>query len=77
MDQLHRDVQQERLRLEGLKQELTQQIEGLDKVRNGDYVKTGELETWTEVCIGENLYKRMRNAEILIKDGVVTAILEG
>lgn len=77
MDQLHRDVQQRRAQLEHLKQEVQNQLANLDNVTEGSYVTTGQLENWVELKVGDEIYKKLRDAEILVKDGVVTAILEG
>jgi chromosome segregation ATPase len=75
MDQLHREVQTRQVQLQNLRNEVKTQLENLDKVQNGDYVVTGQLENYIDVAIGDNLYDKVRGAEILLKDGVVTAIL--
>ena len=75
MDQLHREANGKRQQLAGVEQELSKQLENLDKVQNGAYITTGQLENFAEVNVGDNLYEKIRGAEILIKDGVVTAIL--
>ena len=75
MDQLHRDANGKRNQLQNLKKEVSTQLNNLDKVENGAYVITGQLENFVDVKVGENLYKRIRGSEILLKDGVITAIL--
>jgi chromosome segregation ATPase len=75
MDQLHRDANQKRAQLANLEREVNTQLNNLDKVENGAYVITGQLDNFVEVNVGENLYDRIRGSEILLKDGIVTAIL--
>lgn len=75
MDQLHRDVRTKQGQLKNLKTEVSQQLQNLDKVQNGDYVITGQLENFVDLKVGDNLYDKLRDSEILLKDGVITAIL--
>lgn len=75
MDQLHQDARSKQQQLQTLKAEVSKQLANLDKVSNGDYVITGQLENFIEVSVGDNIYEKIRGAEILLKDGVVTAIL--
>lgn len=74
LQQLEREAQQKRGELSGLKLQVSSQIANLDKVENGNYVVTGLLENTVELRIGDNIYERLRNAEIIVEDGVITAI---
>ena len=75
MNQLHNEASQKRGQLNNLEQEVSTQISNLDKVEDGAYVITGQLDNFVEVKVGQNLYDRIRGSEILLKDGIVTAIL--
>jgi uncharacterized coiled-coil DUF342 family protein len=77
MDQLHQEVHQRRAQLQALGQELDSQLKNLDTMSNGGYITTGQLENFVELKVGDDIYKKMRSAELLVKDGIVTAILEG
>jgi poly-D-alanine transfer protein DltD len=57
------------------KQEVLARQEALSKTTNGSYVTTGELQDTVELKPGQNIYQMLRGAEILVKDGVITAIL--
>jgi ABC-type phosphate transport system auxiliary subunit len=76
LDQLHTEAAKRRHELTTLKNELAQQLDGLANVPNGQYIKTGQLENWVPLAVGDNLYQRLRGAEVLVNDGVITAILE-
>jgi chromosome segregation ATPase len=75
LDQLHKEYIGKRQQLHNLKGEVSTQLRNLDKVQNGEYVITGQLENFVDVKIGDNLYDKIRGAEILINDGMITAIL--
>jgi hypothetical protein len=61
--------------LQGLYQQLQAQLQELNNVPNGTYVVTGQLENYATVQVGQPIYDCLRQAEILVKDDVVTAIL--
>lgn len=59
-----------------LKQELQFQKENIDHLALNNVIVTGSLENYVEVKPGENLYDKFKDAEIIIKDGVVQDIIE-
>lgn len=75
LDQLHREAEAKRQQLSQLKQDVSTQLANLDTVSDGTYVITGQLDNYVDVKVGDNLYDKIRGAEVLLKDGVVTAIL--
>jgi esterase/lipase len=74
LDNLNREAQERRNQLAALKIEVSTQLANLDKIANGAYIVTGMLENFVEVKIGDNIYEKIRNAEILVEDGIVKAI---
>ena len=74
LQQLNEDAQQKRNQLATLKMQVSSEMGNLDKIENGQYIVTGLLENWVEIRIGDNLYEKVQNAEILIEDGLVTHI---
>jgi chromosome segregation ATPase len=74
LEQLNNDAQQKRAQLSAVKMELTNQLANLDKVENGSYIVTGQLENYVDISLGDNLFDKVRDAEILVNDGIVTAI---
>jgi poly-D-alanine transfer protein DltD len=57
------------------KQEVLARKDALSKTANGSYVTTGELQDTVQLKVGQNIYQVLRGAEILVKDGVITAML--
>ncbi len=72
---IQQQFDQEVLGLLTAKQELLARQEALAKAPNGSYISTGEIEDWVTLKVGDNIYERLRGAEILVKDGVITAIM--
>lgn len=60
--------------MSALKQELVSQRENLNHMALNNVVVTGSLENYVELKVGENIYDRFRNAEILVKDGIIQEI---
>ncbi len=58
-----------------LKQEVLNRQEILANTPNGTYVSTGNITDSVTLNVGDNIYDRLKGAEILVKDGVITAIL--
>lgn len=57
------------------KQEVLARQDALAKTSNGSYVTTGELQDTVTLKPGDNIYQVLRGAEILVKDGIITAML--
>jgi hypothetical protein len=72
---LQQQFDQDMLTLLNAKQEVMVRKETLGKTANGTYVSTGELQDTVTLKVGDDIYKALRGAEILVKDGVITAIL--
>jgi len=74
LQQLNQEAQQKRSQLASLKMQVSSELGNLDKIENGQYIVTGMLENTVEIRVGENIYEKLQNAEILVEDGVVTSI---
>jgi hypothetical protein len=77
LQQLNQEAQQKRNQLASLKMQVSSQIGNLDKVENGQYIVTGMLENTVELCVGDNIYNKLMNAEMLVEDGIITGIFAG
>lgn len=75
LDQLNREAQERRNQLAGVKMQVATNIANLDRVQNGDTVVTGVLENYVDLKVGDNIYDKLRGAEIIIEDGLVKTIL--
>jgi len=74
---IRRQLEAEKQRLEGFRQELTEQIEEVQKWELDTEKSRGSLESTTEINEGDDLWKRLRDTQIVVKDGVVVGIREG
>ncbi|MBK8189940.1 MAG: hypothetical protein IPK79_05765 [Vampirovibrionales bacterium] len=74
LEGLNQEAQGKRSQLTALKMEVSKQLSNLDKVANGAYVITGVLESYVDIAVGENLYEKVQNCELLVEDGVIREI---
>jgi ABC-type microcin C transport system permease subunit YejB len=74
IEQLNHEVQEKRHQLAALKADLTNKLAGLDKMADGDFITTGMLENYVELAVGDNIFQRVRQAEIIIEDGIIQSI---
>ncbi|MEM0951293.1 MAG: YlqD family protein [Cyanobacteria bacterium P01_H01_bin.74] len=74
LNQLNQDVQQKRNQLGTLKVQLSAEMGNIDQVENGQLVVTGLLESIVTVNIGDNIYEKMHNAEMIVEDGIVVSM---
>lgn len=74
LQQLQQEAQQKRNQLASLKMQVSQELGNLDKIENGNYVVTGILENFITIKVGDNIYEKLMNAEMIVEDGVVKSI---
>lgn len=74
LQQLELEAQQKRSQLASLKMQVSSELGNLDKVPNGSYVITGILENFVNLQVGDNIYEKMMNAEMIVEDGIVKSI---
>ncbi|OGC24089.1 hypothetical protein A2291_02275 [candidate division WOR-1 bacterium RIFOXYB2_FULL_42_35] len=67
-------VEEERNRQSAAKADLTMKIEEAKKLQVGTEFVQGPLEGPVDIEIGDNLYKKVGGAEIIVKDGIVQEI---
>ncbi len=75
LEQLNREAQEKRTQLANVKVQVASNLANLDRMQNGDNVITGSLENYVDLAVGENIYDRLRGAEVIIEDGIVKTIL--
>lgn len=56
------------------KQELHSQKESITHMALDNMIITGSLENYVELNIGENIYDKFKEAEIIVKDGIIQEI---
>lgn len=59
-----------------LKNELVSQRESIAHIALNNVIITGSLENYVELKTGENIYEKFKEAEILVKDGIIQEIRE-
>lgn len=57
-------------------EELNRKIMEAERLVYGTLYPQGQLEGEVEVCLGDDLYKKIAGAEIIVKDGIVEKIVE-
>jgi len=74
LNSLRMQVEQERQRILGGKNELLQRLNMISQLEMNSEFLQGTLDNYVEIKIGDNLYDKMSNAEVILKDGVVVEI---
>lgn len=74
LQQLNQEAQQKRNQIGSLKMQLSSELGNIDQVENGAYIVTGMVENLVTIHVGDNLYEKMQNVEMIIEDGIVTQI---
>lgn len=67
-------VEQEKMRLLQLKEEMQSQSQALTELPIGSVVTQFTVENPVEVRVGENIFQRLEGGEILVKDGIIQEI---
>lgn len=74
LQQLNQEAQQKRSQLASLKIQISAELGNLDNVENGQFIVTGLLENLVSLQVGDNIYEKLQNAEILVEDGIITSV---
>jgi len=74
VDSIRQQVENEKMRLMQLKEEMQGQFQALSELPVGSVVTQFTVENPVEVRIGENIFQRLEGGEILVKDGIVQEI---
>ena len=72
---LNGEVQERRAQLENAKIQVSRNLANVEKAADGEHVITGNLENYVSLSVGDNIYDKLRNAEIIIEDGVIKEII--
>jgi len=74
LQDLNQEAQQKRSQLASLKMQVSSELGNLDQIENGQHIVTGILENFITVKVGDNIYEKLSNAEMIVEDGVITRI---
>jgi hypothetical protein len=73
---LRQQLEAEKRKYEDMKKELEQRREEVEKLELGEEYPRGTMESEVEIKVGDNLFEKLSQAQIIIKDGVVQDITE-
>jgi|GEM_PF-175227 hypothetical protein len=68
------DVARKLQQMGELKHELVSQRDNISHLALNNVIITGSLENYVELRQGENIYEKFKEAEILVKDGIIQEI---
>ena len=71
-----RQIEAERRRHEGMKQEIKRQLEEAETLEIGSEYPRGTLEGYVELKEGDELFARLGGSQIVVKDGVIVEVRE-
>ena len=74
IESIRSQVEQEKMRLLQLKEEMQGQAQALADLPVGSVVTQFTVENPVDVRIGENIFQRLEGGEILVKDGIIQEI---
>jgi hypothetical protein len=73
---LRQQLEAEKRKYEDMKKELEQRREEVEKLELDEEYPRGTMESEVEIKVGDNLFEKLSQAQIIIKDGVVQDITE-
>jgi hypothetical protein len=73
---LRQQLEAEKRKYEDMKKELEQRREEVEKLELGEEYPRGTLESEVTINPGDNLFEKLSQAQVIIKDGIVQEIRE-
>lgn len=74
VDQIINEMNIKHQNLLKLKQNLSGQVQNIDKIKNGELLVTGSLENYVDLSVGDKFYEKLGGREIIIQDGIIKEI---
>lgn len=74
MDALRQSIDQERDRLVQAKNEMLQRLNLVSQLEMDSEFMQGQVDNYVNVNVGDNLYEKLSNTEVILKDGIVVEI---
>lgn len=71
---LQNQIDQQRAQINGQKSELLQRLNMISQLDMDSEFLQATVDNFVEVKIGDNLYEKLSNTEVIVKDGVVIEI---
>ncbi|HOK54290.1 MAG TPA: YlqD family protein, partial [Armatimonadota bacterium] len=73
---LRREIEGERQRHENMRAEIKERLDEVTGLEIGSEFEQGNVESYVDVAVGDNLIEKLSGAEIVIKDGIIQEIRE-
>ena len=67
-------LENEKNRIMAAKNELLQRLNVINQLEMGSEFLQGSIENFVEIKVGDSLYEKLSNTEVIVKDGVVAEI---
>jgi hypothetical protein len=74
LDMVKAQIDEQRQRLRAQKGELLNKLELVSKMQLGEEFIQGQVENFVDVSVGDNLYAKLSNPQIIVKNGLVQEI---
>ncbi len=74
LDMVKAQIDEQRQRLRSQKGELLNKLELVSKMQLGEEFIQGQVENFVDVSVGDNLYAKLSNPQIIVKNGLVQEI---
>jgi septal ring factor EnvC (AmiA/AmiB activator) len=71
---LRQEIEAERQKQDSAKTELAERLKEITDLEIGDEFMQGQIEGEVEIQVGDNLFDKIGDAEIVVKDGIVQEI---
>lgn len=71
---LQMQIEQQRAQINAQKAELLQRLNMISQLEMNSEFLQATVDNYVEVKVGDNLYEKMSNTEVIVKDGIVVEI---
>ena len=71
---LQAQIEQQRAQINGQKAELLQRLNMISQLEMDSEFMQATVDNYVDIKVGDNLYEKLSNTEVIVKDGVVIEI---
>ena len=74
LENVHMQVEEQRQRIRAQKADLMSKLEMVGQLEVGSEFIQGNVDNFVDVAVGDHLYAKLANPQIIVKDGIVQEI---
>ncbi|MEB3197011.1 MAG: YlqD family protein [Candidatus Sericytochromatia bacterium] len=74
LENIRAQLEEQRQRIKGQKADLLSKLDMVGKLENGSEFIQGTVDNFVEVKVGDHLYAKLANPQLIVKDGLVQEI---